>query len=85
MSEAVTETPAEGELGTSDHDKEMMEKADNSSLDQEIAKKTLEEAAKKDPARPEWLPEKYKTVDEFLKGHQELEKIQHPPKAQAHH
>jgi hypothetical protein len=56
-------------IGTSEHDKAMIAKSDE----------TIEQAVQKvEPTkteeRPEWLPEKYKSVEDFLEGHKSLEK-----------
>jgi hypothetical protein len=55
-------------IGSTEHDKDMIDKADNSSIEQEMVNKEVPT-----PSRPEWLPEKYKTVDDFLAGHKALE------------
>lgn len=61
-----TEEKAEG-LGDTEHDQDMAEKSEQ----------TIEEAmapAEEQAERPEWLPEKYDSVDAFLEGHKNLEK-----------
>ena len=57
-------------IGSTEHDQAMIEKADNSSIEQEMVTKGEQVPT---PNRPEWLPEKYKTVDDFLAGHKALE------------
>jgi hypothetical protein len=63
-----TEEPADG-LGSTEHDKAMVDKADET-IEQAMAPDSSEEVAE----RPEWLPEKYENVDAFLEGHKNLEK-----------
>ena len=36
--------------------------------------------ANNDPNRPEWLPEKFKNVEDFVKSYKELETKLHTPK-----
>ena len=58
-------------IGGTTHDQAMIDKAENSSMEQEVQLSNTPTPAEE--ARPEWLPEKYKTVDDFLAGHKELE------------
>jgi hypothetical protein len=76
MVEEVKEsaTPEEG-IGSGEHDKAMIEKSDQT-IEQAVQEKVDKQEATpaKAEERPEWLPEKYKTVEDFLEGHKSLEK-----------
>jgi len=61
-------------IGTSEHDKAMIAKADETIEGAVQEKVDAQQAKPAEGERPEWLPEKYKTVEDFLEGHKSLEK-----------
>ena len=61
-------------IGTSEHDKAMIAKADETIESAVQEKVDAQQAKPTEGERPEWLPEKYKTVNDFLEGHKSLEK-----------
>jgi hypothetical protein len=74
MVEEVVKETADGSIGSSEHDQEMIEQADKS-IEQAVQDKVdKQETPSSDDKRPDWLPEKYKTVEDFLEGHKSLEK-----------
>jgi len=60
-------------IGTSEHDKAMIAKADET-IESAVQDKVDAQNAPPKGERPEWLPEKYESVEAFLEGHKSLEK-----------
>lgn len=76
MSE-VTPTPAAKPVaGTPEHDAAMLARADEAGIGKEDTP-----PAPAEPERPSWLPEKFKTVEDFAKSYSELEAKLGTPKA----
>jgi len=76
MSTEEVKEAADG-IGSTEHDQAMIEKADSQTIESAVQEKVDQQEttpASKEEARPEWLPEKYKTVEDFLEGHKSLEK-----------
>ena len=61
-------------IGMSDHDKEMIALSEARERGEDVPAKEGEE--EKDTNRPEWLPEKFKSVEDMAKAYAELEKKQ---------